>query len=607
MGERRGVDRISNAVRRVIDDSFFLVPIGIALVITVGFVLAAQGQPVGLDLAARGAVVDAGSSKAAVVASWVTQLGSGAVLYPLLIVLAVWKRTWQLAVLPLVLAVGQVTEVALLSVVPRTSPSTTIWVGLSSGHVSTAVLGWGLVALALGVATRRSVGAGVAVGSVVAVTRVVLDLHWTSDAIIGLLFGTLLLGMWCHLRRHIPQTPLTLGSPWRWLRTSPWAWMFAAIASAATIAPTLKSDSDPLMGDLAVYIGSAKYVDAGWNLYSFRTEPGLPFTYPPFAALIAEPLARMPLAVVQVAWIVATLVAVVAVAHVAMRPVVDRIGLPITVALLVSSTPVRSHFRFGQVGLFLVLLVAADLLSRRRIHGWGVGIAAAIKMTPVIYVLWLGVCGRWTRFRAALVWGASATVLGIVLLYPSSPAWVSSALWDSSRFGLNDIPGNQAVRGMLLRAFESDAVAERIWIVCALALLAVGVWGARRLELSGHRLGAVGTLAATSVAVSPISWHHHLVWLTLPIAALFAAGYVKTTVSWAALLILPTTTWGTKIDVPVLGAIATDTLGLTAVAATVALPYLLLRADRRPGAGLAELSTSDAESSRSTSASAGGH
>ncbi|MFL6182721.1 MAG: glycosyltransferase 87 family protein, partial [Actinomycetes bacterium] len=361
------------------------------------------------------------------------------------------------------------------------------------------------------------------------------------------------------------------------------------------------------MGDLAVYVGSAKYVDAGWNLYNFRTEPGLPFTYPPFAALIAEPLARMPLAVVQVAWIVATLVAVVAVAHVAMRPVVDRIGLPVTVALLVSSTPVRSHFRFGQVGLFLVLLVAADLLSRRRIHGWGVGIAAAIKMTPVIYVLWLGVCGRWTRFRAALVWGASATVLGIVLLYPSSPAWVSSALWDSSRFGLNDIPGNQAVRGMLLRAFESDAVAERIWIVCALALLAVGVWGARRLELFGNRLGAVGTLAATSVAVSPISWHHHLVWLTLPIAALFAAGYVKTTASWAALLILPTTTWGTKIDVPVLGAIATDTLGLTAVAATVALPYLLLRADRRPGAGLAELSTSDAESSRSTSASAGGH
>ena len=600
MGERRGATKLASAARRVFDESFFLVPVGATLVVTVGLVLAAKGQPVGLDLPARGAVVDASGGYAAWVASWLTQLGSGAVLYPLLIALAVWKRTWQVAMFPLVLGVGQVAEVALISVVPRTSPSATIWVGLSSGHVSTAVLGWGLVALALGTAAHRSVWTGIAVGSVVAITRVVLDLHWTSDAVVGLLFGTLLLGLWCHLRHHIPQTPVPIGSPWQWLRTSPWAWIFAAIASAATIAPTLKSDSDPLMGDLAVYIGSAKYVDAGWNLYSFRTDPGLPFTYPPFAALVAEPLARIPLPVVQFAWIVATLVAVVAVAHVAMRPVVDRIGLPITVALLVSSAPVRSHFRFGQVGLFLVLLVASDLLARRRIHGWGVGIAAAIKMTPVIYVLWLGVSGRWTRFKAAMLWGASATILGIVLLYPSSPAWVSSALWDSSRFGLNDIPGNQSVRGMLLRAFESDAVAERVWIVCALALLAVGVWGARRLELSGNRLGAVGTLAATSVAVSPISWHHHLVWLTLPIAALFAAGYVKTTAVWGVLLILPITMWGTKIDVPVLGAIATDTLGLTALATTIALPYLLLRAERGHASELAA-------SSNSTSASDNGH
>jgi alpha-1,2-mannosyltransferase len=521
--------------------------------------------------------VDANSGYSYSIASWLTQLGSGALLYPLLVSLAFWKRSVSVALLPIVLVVGQVAEVALLSVVPRTSPSATILVGLSSGHVSTAVLGWGLVALALGATSRRSVLAGVAVGSVVSLTRLILDLHWTSDALVGLLFGTLLLGLWCHVRGLVPQRQFSIRSPWPWFKTSPWAWMFATVASVATIAPTLFTGDDPVMGDLAVYVGSAKYVDAGLNLYNFRTEPGLPFTYPPFAALIAEPLARMPLLVVQIAWVIATLVAVVAVAHVAMRPVVDRIGLPLTVTLLVSSAPVRSHFRFGQVGLFLVLLVASDLLSRRRIHGWGVGIAAAIKMTPVIYVLWLAVAGRWTRFRTALVWATCATVLGIVLLYPSSPAWVGSALWDSSRFGLNDIPGNQSVRGMLLRATTTDAVAERIWIVCALALLALGVWGARRLELSGNRLGAVGTLAATSVAVSPISWHHHLVWLTLPIAALFAAGYVKTTAVWAVLLILPTTTWGTKVDLPVLGQLATDTCGLTAVAATVALPYLLRR------------------------------
>lgn len=162
-----------------------------------------------------------------------------------------------------------------------------------------------------------------------------------------------------------------------------------------------------------------------------------------------------------------------------------------------------------------------------------------------------------------------------MLLWPSSPTWLSAALWDSSRFGSNDLPGNQSVRGMLLRATSDDAAAERVWLVAAVGLVLIGVAGARQLELAGNRLGAVGTLAAASVAASPISWQHHLVWLVLPIAALVAAGRLRLAAGWALLLIAPVTTFAKDIDLPIVGALAINTCGLTAVAASFLLPRLL--------------------------------
>ena len=77
---------------------------------------------------------------------------------------------------------------------------------------------------------------------------------------------------------------------------------------------------------------------------------------------------------------------------------------------------------------------------------------------------------------------------------------------------------------MLLRSPLDDHTAQWIWGVLALLLLTAATLGARRVHMAGNQLGAVGVLAAASVAVSPISWVHHLVWLVLPLSALVAVG-----------------------------------------------------------------------------------
>jgi alpha-1,2-mannosyltransferase len=330
--------------------------------------------------------------------------------------------------------------------------------------------------------------------------------------------------------------------------------------------------------DLLVYHGAGGTAGAGENLYAFRTTFAMPFTYPPFAALIVEPLSRMPLGVAQTLWTVATLAAVVALAPVALRPVVDRIGLPLTVTALLLSSPVRSHLRFGQVGVFLVLLVALDLLHNRRWKGWGLGLAIAIKLTPAVFLPWLAVSRKWKRLGGTLAWLVGATVVGLVLLWPSASDYMFRASRDTTRFGANDIPGNQSVRGMLLRLFGPDGAhnAERLWLLAAVLLVAFGTYQAWRCERAGNRLAAVGVLAALSVAVSPISWVHHLVWLTLPIAALAAAGRWRLVAGWFVVLVVSFPSLGHALG----WGLVTNVQGLTAVAAVFLLPRLTRAGDR---------------------------
>lgn len=560
---------------------------GLLLTLVVAVALAG-GRPLGLDQAVEAIVEPWRSEGTRRVALVLGQLGAGAVLYPLL-ALQAWQcrgRGWRTALLPLaILGLAQTLSVVLLAPVSRPGLGEAGF-DLSSGRTSAAVLGWGLLAAGYGLSTRRAYALGLCLGGVVGFSRLLLSQHWATDVLAGLGLGLLvLLVVTPWLRRPVPGINRDAGlrrrpaSGWQHRR---WAWTLPAFAALVPLIPPLFEPASHRLIDLAVYVGSGGVAGIGSDVYAYRTPQGLPFTYPPFAALLAEPLSRIPLLLVQIGWTAATLAALVAVARIAMRPVTVRIGLAPTVALLLISNPVRSHLRFGQIGIFLVLLVALDLLREPPAHprwsGAGVGLAAALKLTPAVYLPWLLVTASRERVRGTMLWAAVATLAGLLLLWPSSPTWLSSALWDSSRFGGNAWPGNQSVRGMLLRSGLPEQAAERVWLLAALLLLVVGTCGAVRLERAGLRLAAVGTLAATSVAVSPISWQHHLVWLVLPLSALVAAERHRLAIGWAVLLTLPVTTVGTMLDIPVVGALIVDLCGLSAVAAVLLLPRLVRRA-----------------------------
>ncbi|MFD4624011.1 glycosyltransferase family 87 protein, partial [Streptomyces sp. NPDC058475] len=167
--------------------------------------------------------------------------------------------------------------------------------------------------------------------------------------------------------------------------------------------------------DLRVYYGTIDtWVHHGGRIYDYRV-PGTTygFTYPPFAALGMLPMALVGLRTAIAIGLLLNLAALAAVVWILVGPALRRygwFGYALTACLLALLEPVRDTFSFGQVNLLLLALVLSDawLLStgRGRWAGVGIGLAAAVKLTPALFIVLLLLA---RRGRAAGVAPAVAT------------------------------------------------------------------------------------------------------------------------------------------------------------------------------------------------------
>jgi alpha-1,2-mannosyltransferase len=272
--------------------------------------------------------------------------------------------------------------------------------------------------------------------------------------------------------------------------------------------------------DSGVYAGAVRYWFRDGGMVYDYLKPGTPygFTYPPFAGLLMGPMAYLPLWAVALVASVATVVVTVLVTWWFVAPLVRRYGWPPRYALAVASClalifePVRETFGFGQVNVFLLALVAADVLfgvtQNKRWAGVGIGLATAIKLTPGVFILYLLVTRRWRAAGTAIATSAAATLLAAAFWPDASREFWTAALWDTNRVGNLEYVSNQSLRGLLAR-LPVDAVESKLWIAGVLLILGVWAWRVRRADA----LGALALTGVLSCLISPVTWVHHCVWL----------------------------------------------------------------------------------------------
>nr|WP_191875572.1 glycosyltransferase family 87 protein [Streptomyces filipinensis] len=302
---------------------------------------------------------------------------------------------------------------------------------------------------------------------------------------------------------------------------------------ALAVAVTVFTATVPLLRgffDLRVYYGTVHtWAHHGGRIYDYRV-PGTSygFTYPPFAALAMLPLALLDRTSAIVASLLVNLAALAVVLRVLAGPDWRRHGWyrwSLCLCLLALFEPLRDTFSFGQVNLALLALVLGDCLllatGRDRLAGAGIGLAAAVKLTPALFIGLLLLSGRRRAAGLATAVAAVASALAAWADPGASRVYWTEALWDTGRVGRLAYVSNQSLQGVLARLGEPS---RPLWATAVLLTLCVWAWRARRAVTAGDWTAAFALTGAAACLVSPITWVHHLVWLLPSFAVLVRAG-----------------------------------------------------------------------------------
>jgi alpha-1,2-mannosyltransferase len=183
-------------------------------------------------------------------------------------------------------------------------------------------------------------------------------------------------------------------------------------------------------------------------------------------------------------------------------------------------------------------LCQPDLTASGRRRWWKgavTGVAAGIKLVPLIFVPYLLVTRRFREAVATLCGFAATVAVGFAVLPHDSSQWWLHGMFlsDGNRTGFMGWAGNQSLRAIITRFAGSVAAGQDPWIVAAVVALAAGMTAAYLLDRAGYPVPALLATALTGLLISPVSWDHHWVWIALAIPvtwhyALAAARRAKT-------------------------------------------------------------------------------
>ncbi|EME20489.1 mannosyltransferase [Rhodococcus triatomae] len=315
------------------------------------------------------------------------------------------------------------------------------------------------------------------------------------------------------------------------------------VSVALRMAWTLLSANGMNLVDLHVYVDGSAALGQG-NLYDFTYSEEtpdfpLPFTYPPFAALVFYPLHYLPFGLVGVAWQLVTIGALYLLIRMSLELLhgtrtpwtrgLDRRWTSIALvwtAIGMWTEPVRTTLDYGQVNVFLALgAIVAVRSTRWWIAGGLVGFVAGIKLTPAVTGLYFVLRRRWKDAVFAAVAFGGTVAVSYVLIGNEARTYFEHLLGDASRIGPVGSVWNQSLRGAISRVAGHDVGTGAVWIA-AVAVAAALAWFAWRSLGRHDLLGTLVIVQLFGLLLSPISWSHHWVWL-IPMAIWLVHGPIS--------------------------------------------------------------------------------
>ncbi|WP_309226885.1 MULTISPECIES: mannosyltransferase [unclassified Mycolicibacterium] len=304
----------------------------------------------------------------------------------------------------------------------------------------------------------------------------------------------------------------------RWQALAP---VILAVSATLRIASTMgyylvKGDA---FFDLRVYVLGGSAIAHPGALYDFfYLDPTkgehLPFTYPPFAAMVFAPLHFAPFGVVAFIWQIALIAAIYATVRLSQKFIgggSQRIAMLWTAAAIWMEAP-GSSIQSGQVGIFLMLAVLyAAYDSRWWLSGLLIGVSAGIKLTPAITGFYFVGMRRWGAAVFSAVVFFVTVGLGYLFLPDETRRYFPHQMAEAGKSLPVGSAWNQSWDGGLSRLLGYDIGMSPLLIAVIVATAVLTVLAFR--ALGGDRLGSVLVVQLFGLLAEPVSWTHHWVWV----------------------------------------------------------------------------------------------
>ena len=276
--------------------------------------------------------------------------------------------------------------------------------------------------------------------------------------------------------------------------------------------------------------------------------PVHPFFYPPPALLMFLPAAPLPLLDAAVWMYVLNNLALVAVGC-ALWVLLGRSKalVPALALILITYSPIQANNQWGQVNSWVLLLVILGLIFIRGHRdlpgGFLLGVAAMVKISPFLFIVWMAYKRRWRVVTGAVVAAVVLTLVSLPLVAPRYQLHFYSQVLPEFQAG-----GNYSGLSISLHSVGIHSV-PRLWhlffpnpasksvlspaAAAASSLSALGLIGwlamalrtrHRDLEVDRYRFALqAGAVMVLMVILPSFTYEHHLVFLLLPIVALAAS------------------------------------------------------------------------------------
>src|SRR5580658_10925798 len=213
----------------------------------------------------------------------------------------------------------------------------------------------------------------------------------------------------------------------------------------------------------------------------------LPFTYTPFASLVFALVSFFPYQLSLKLSVAVNLISLLAVVWFTLgglgyRRLTIRAGATLLgTAAVLWTEPVLRTIYLGQVNLVLLALIMWDLCQpdtakSRWWKGFGTGIAAGIKLTPLIFIPYLLVARTFRQAAVTTAGFAFTVLLGFAILPKDSTKWWFDGLFaQGGRTGFEGWAGNQSLQGIITRLTGSVHGGQHVWLAAAIVVGLAGV------------------------------------------------------------------------------------------------------------------------------------